>query len=97
MGKKQAKKKQVKRKQVAKKKPKKKRDKHAEQCRVCKSKYRREIEELYINWHPISHVANDYDLEDYTLYRHVRYYKLDDERNKNRENFYHRMMERGSG
>jgi hypothetical protein len=59
-------------------------ERHSRKCKVCRSPYLQQIEEAYIQWHPVEVISNYFQLDDSeTLYRHVRAAGLDASRRQN--------------
>lgn len=47
-------------------------DRHRRKCQICDHPLREEIEEEFVNWHPVYRLAKNYDLTDYrSIYRHA--------------------------
>lgn len=47
-------------------------ERHRRKCQICHHPLRDEIEEEFINWHPVYRLAKNYDLADYrSVYRHA--------------------------
>lgn len=45
---------------------------HRLKCQVCRHPLRQEIEEEFVNWRPVYHLARVYEIEDYrSIYRHA--------------------------
>lgn len=55
-------------------------DKHRGKCNVCKHEDTREIEEHYFRGTPVAQIATLFELDLSSLWRHIRYYSLSDER-----------------
>ncbi|HEX5424138.1 MAG TPA: hypothetical protein VFW94_11355 [Candidatus Acidoferrales bacterium] len=47
-------------------------ERHRRKCQICDHPLREEIEEEFVNWHPVYRLAKSYDLADYrSIYRHA--------------------------
>lgn len=47
-------------------------ERHRRKCQICDHPLREEIEEEFVNWHPVYRLAKNYDLADYrSVYRHA--------------------------
>ncbi|MGH9736465.1 MAG: hypothetical protein ACRD8A_17990 [Candidatus Acidiferrales bacterium] len=47
-------------------------ERHRRKCQICDHPLREEIEEEFVNWHPVYRLAKNYDLSDYrSVYRHA--------------------------
>jgi len=47
-------------------------ERHRRKCQICHHPLREEIEEEFVNWHPVYRLAKNYDLADHrSLYRHA--------------------------
>jgi hypothetical protein len=57
---------------------------HERKCQLCHHPLREEIEEEFVNWHPVYRLAKNYEIEDYrSIYRHPTATGLIDERRAN--------------
>jgi hypothetical protein len=69
-------------------------DRHQRKCAVCRHPDRDEIEEEFINWHDVWHLAKEYNIQDYrSLYRHARVFGLIERRRENRRYMLDRVLE----
>ena len=53
---------------------------HSSQCTVCNHKDRQEIEQCYLNFEPVLHVANNFGVSNNAIDRHSEFFGLDVER-----------------
>jgi len=54
---------------------------HKAQCKICQGGDKLEIERKYLNWEgSAKQLAKDYDLDEYTMGRHIRYFHLKEKR-----------------
>lgn len=49
---------------------------HAALCNVCKSSYAKEIERAYLLCRPVADLAEEYEVPDTSIYRHMSYFGL---------------------
>jgi len=70
--------------------------KHEEQCRICKSEQRKEIEDKYLEWKSPDQLEIEYEgISAWTIRNHMKAFGLDIERNKNLRGVCIAVMERG--
>jgi hypothetical protein len=69
-------------------------DRHQRKCAVCRHPDRDEIEEEFIHWHDVWHLAKKYNIQDYrSIYRHARVFGLIERRRENRRYMLDRVLE----
>jgi hypothetical protein len=44
---------------------------HEAQCMICRSKWREEMDELFVNWHNVSEIGREYNTPRRVIYRHA--------------------------
>jgi len=44
---------------------------HEAQCMICRSKWREEMDELFVNWHNVSSIGREYNTPRRVIYRHA--------------------------
>jgi hypothetical protein len=69
---------------------------HEEQCRICKSEHRKEIEEKYLEWQSPESLSSDYpEFAACSIRNHCKTFGLDVTRNKDLRGVCVAVMERG--
>jgi hypothetical protein len=72
-------------------------EQHITQCAVCQSKYHKSIDRDFLDWRPVTEIAEGYEVSTSSIYRHVRVSGLKAQRQLNLRAYWERMMELTSG
>lgn len=71
-------------------------ERHQRKCVVCSHPEREEIEEEFVHWRDVYHLAKQYDIADSrSIYRHARVFGLIEQRRENRRAILDRILENG--
>ena len=68
---------------------------HSHECKVCNSPQKDEINQDFINWHPVKDLSEKYGISETSLRQHIHYFKLRDKRAKNYMKLIDSMIEMG--
>ena len=68
---------------------------HRRKCKICRHPGRDDIEQDYRDWAKPAEIAREYDIDDRSLYRHLKAVGLIDSRRSNLQIILERIIERG--
>jgi Zn-dependent peptidase ImmA (M78 family) len=70
------------------------RGRHEHQCRICAHAHRADIEEKFVNWDSLAHIAKQYGVSRDAIYRHAHVFGLMGQRRRNLRASLERIIEK---